>query len=104
MKLEEFFKAHPKESVAFWGVEDSAYLLYAAARCGANVRAYYVRSDFQPQFELEDAERLAGQLGTPVTVLRLDVLSSGPVAENPPDRCYHCKKAIFGAIIEAAAR
>lgn len=104
MKLEEFFKAHPKVAVAFSGGVDSAYLLYAAARCGANVRAYYVKSDFQPQFELEDAKRLAGQLGTPVTVLRLDVLSSGPVAENPPDRCYHCKKAIFGAIIEAAAR
>lgn len=104
MKLEEFFKAHPKVAVAFSGGVDSAYLLYAAARCGANVRAYYVKSGFQPQFELEDAKRLAGQLGTPVTVLRLDVLSSGPVAENPPDRCYHCKKAIFGAIIEAAAR
>lgn len=104
MKLEEFFKAHPKVAVAFSGGVDSAYLLYAAARCGANVRAYYVKSDFQPQFELEDAKRLAGQLGTQMTVLRLDVLSCGPVAENPPDRCYHCKKAIFGAIIEAAAR
>ena len=87
MKLEEFFKAHPKVAVAFSGGVDSAYLLYAAARCGANVRAYYVRSDFQPQFELEDAKRLAGQLGTQMTVLRLDVLSCGPVAENPPDRC-----------------
>lgn len=104
MKLEEFFKAHPKVAVAFSGGVDSAYLLYAAARCGANVRAYYVKSDFQPQFELEDAKRLAGQLGTQMTVLRLDVLSCRPVAENPPDRCYHCKKAIFGAIIEAAAR
>ena len=104
MKLEEFFKAHPKVAVAFSGGVDSAYLLYAAARCGANVRAYYVKSDFQPQFELEDAKRLDAQLATQMSVLRLDVLSCGPVAENPPDRCYHCKKAIFGAIIEAAAR
>lgn len=104
MKLEEFFKLHPKVAVAFSGGVDSAYLLYAAVQYGADVRAYYVQSEFQPRFEREDAVRLARQLGAPMTVLPLDVLSCGPVAENPPDRCYHCKKAIFGAILDAAAQ
>lgn len=104
MKLEEFFKLHPKVAVAFSGGVDSAYLLYAAVQYGADVRAYYVQSEFQPRFEREDAARLARQLGAPMTVLPLDVLSCSPVAENPPDRCYHCKKAIFGAILDAAAQ
>ena len=47
-------------AVAFSGGVDSAYLLYAALQSGADVRAYYVKSAFQPQFELDDARRLAG--------------------------------------------
>lgn len=37
---------------------DSAYLLYEAIKNKVDVKAYYVKSAFQPQFELEDAERL----------------------------------------------
>jgi len=50
--------AVPRFAVAFSGGVDSAYLLYAAAQCGAQVKAYYVKSAFQPAFELEDARRL----------------------------------------------
>ena len=45
-------------ALAFSGGVDSSYLLYAALRYGARVRAYYVNSAFQPRFELEDARRL----------------------------------------------
>ncbi len=104
MNLEQFFEIHPSVAIAFSGGVDSAYLLYAAVRSGAEVCAYYVNSAFQPRFELEDATRLAGQLGARMEVLPLDVLALDAVAANPCDRCYHCKKAIFGAIAAAAAR
>ena len=48
MTLEEFFEEHPKIALAFSGGVDSSYLLYAASRCGADVAAYYVKSQFQP--------------------------------------------------------
>lgn len=102
MELSEFFKAHLRVAVAFSGGVDSAYLLYAAASSGTAVRAYYVKSAFQPQFELDDARRLAQQLSVPMTVLTVDVLRCGEVAGNPPDRCYHCKKQIFSAIAAQA--
>lgn len=102
MTLEEFFTQNPRPALAFSGGVDSAYLLYAAHRAGAEVRAYYVSSAFQPQFELEDAKRLAGSLSVPLTVLSVDILSNRTVTANPSDRCYHCKKAIFSAILAAA--
>ena len=58
MTLEEFFEEHPKIALAFSGGVDSSYLLYAASRCGADVAAYYVKSQFQPEFELRDAIEL----------------------------------------------
>lgn len=103
MDLSHFFKDTPKAALAFSGGVDSAYLLYAAMHLGADVRAYYVKSAFQPQFELEDARRLAGQLSADLRILEVDVLTDSNIAENPCDRCYHCKKRIFAAIAQAAA-
>ena len=102
MELSEFFQKYPKVALAFSGGVDSAYLLYAAIKENAEVQAYYVKSSFQPQFELEDAKRLAEQLHARYKILDLDVLSDARIAKNPADRCYYCKKRIFEAILDAA--
>ena len=102
MTLEAFIKENPKTALAFSGGVDSSYLLYAAVQAGAEVRAYYVKTAFQPEFEYEDAMRLAKQLGAEVTVLRLDALCDPQVAANPANRCYYCKQNIFGSIWRAA--
>ncbi|MBS7315642.1 MAG: ATP-dependent sacrificial sulfur transferase LarE [Clostridiaceae bacterium] len=104
MNLEMFFQKYPKVALAFSGGVDSAYLLYAALQSGAQVRAYYVKSAFQPQFELDDARRLAEQCHADLCVLELDVLADSQVTANPANRCYYCKKRIFTAIQEAARR
>lgn len=103
MELKEYFAAHPKAALAFSGGVDSAYLLYAAMKAGAEVKAYYVRTAFQPEFEYQDALRLAQQLGADMHVITLDVLAEKDVAANPKNRCYYCKKRIFTAISQAAA-
>ena len=95
MDLKQFFRENPRAALAFSGGVDSAYLLYAAGKYGAAVKAYYVRTAFQPQFELEDAQRLSEELGMDMQILTLDVLCSDAVTANPPDRCYHCKKKLF---------
>ena len=102
MDLSGFFTQNPKAAIAFSGGVDSAYLLYAAIQCGAEVRAYYVKSAFQPQFELDDGMRLAEQLKADLKIVELDVLASKTVMANSPDRCYHCKKMIFSAIMKEA--
>lgn len=58
MTLKEFFQINPKVALAFSGGVDSAYLLYAAVKYGADVKAYFVKSAFQPDFELNDARKL----------------------------------------------
>jgi len=82
MNLALFFQQHPKAAIAFSGGVDSAYLLYAAIKCGADVKAYYVKTAFQPQFELDDAMRLAKELQADMAILRLDVLSGNLPAEK----------------------
>lgn len=103
MTLQDFFSETPKAALAFSGGVDSAYLLYAARRSGADVRPYYVKSVFQPQFELDDAFRLTRQLGMELTILNVDVLADQTIRANPENRCYFCKKRIFSSIAGAAA-
>ena len=100
--LRAFFDAHPRMALAFSGGVDSAYLLYTARACGCDVAAFYAQSAFQPEFERRDAQRLAEQLDVPLNVVPLDVLAVAAVRDNPADRCYHCKKAIFTALLAAA--
>ena len=102
MRIEEFFGSNGKLALAFSGGDDSAYLLAEAVRCGADVRAYYVKSQFQPEFEREDARRLAKTIGADLTEIRADVLSDETIASNPADRCYHCKQLIMGTILRSA--
>lgn len=104
MSLKEFFTEYPRVAVAFSGGVDSAYLLYVAKKYAKKVCAYYVKSHFQPQFELDDAIKLAKQLDVEVKIINLDILSVPFVKENPENRCYYCKKAIFSAIINEAKK
>ena len=103
LELHEFFKQNPRIAVAFSGGVDSSYLLYSAKAAGCDVRAYFIKSQFQPRFELEDATRMADSIGVPLTVVAFDALDDPNIAKNPPDRCYYCKTAILSKLREHAA-
>lgn len=102
MTLQDFFAKHPKAALAYSGGVDSSYLLYAAKQYGADVCAYFVKSSFQPEFELKDARRLAEMLEVSVHVLEVDILSDSVISDNPKDRCYYCKKKMLSCILQAA--
>lgn len=101
-KLQEFFAVNNKIALAFSGGVDSAYLLYAGVACGADIKAYYVNSQFQPTFEMNHAVELKDQLGAEMEILPLDVLQFGEVIANPSNRCYYCKNGIFSTLINAS--
>ena len=103
MTLKEFFQQVPRAALAFSGGTDSALLLWAARTCGCDVRAYFVKTVFQPAFELADAQKLAAELEVPLTVVEVDVLAVPQAASNGPRRCYYCKKALFTALRARAA-
>ena len=102
MTLEQFFQENPRCALGFSGGVDSAYLLYAGVKAGADIRPYFIKTAFQPAFELADARKLAEVLGVEVTVLELDALADPRVAANPADRCYFCKQNLFRTLKERA--
>lgn len=104
MTLTEFFKENNKVALGFSGGVDSSYLLYKAIEEGADVTGYYVKSPFQPMFEFEDAKRLAKDIGAKIKIIEIDVLQNEIVAQNPSNRCYYCKTAIFSLIKEQAIK
>ncbi len=104
MDLKEFFSEHPKIAIAFSGGTDSAYLLYAASKYAKETKAYYVDSAFQPEFEKEDAKRMAEELGVALKILHPDVLDDEKITSNPANRCYFCKRKVFENITAEASK
>lgn len=104
MDLKAFFEAHPRVAIAFSGGVDSTYLVTAAAQYAQSVHAYTIDSAFVPRFELEGAKALTKKIGITHTLLPIDVLQNETVVQNPKDRCYFCKKAVFSTIWKAAKK
>lgn len=102
MDLQTYLKQHNKLAIAFSGGVDSVYLLYSAVEAGCDVHAYFIKSPFQPEFELEDAKKMIAQLKVPFTVKKVSVLQNRTVASNPENRCYYCKQAVFSTIQQLA--
>ena len=95
---------HLRYGLAFSGGCDSSFLLAALVRAGIDVKAYMVLTAFQAEFELDDAQRVVEEIGAEFELIRADILSHDEVCANPPDRCYWCKRFIFGTILEAMER
>lgn len=102
MTLERFFEENRRVALAFSGGTDSALLLSLASKFCERVTAYYASTAFQPEFEHEDARRLAKELGAELKFINFNPLENEQIRKNGADRCYHCKNAIFSAIVSAA--
>ncbi len=102
MDLKEFFKENPKVALGFSGGVDSSYLLYAGKKYGADLKAYYIKTQFQPDFELRDALEVAAQVGVDFEIVDYDALQNVEVVSNDENRCYYCKQKIFGNILDLA--
>ncbi len=104
MTLDDFFKDNPRVALGLSGGTDSAYLLYAGLKAGADIYPFFVKTPFQPQFELCDALRLSKELKVRLNVIELNLLSDDTILSNTGERCYHCKSAIFGALKKEAKK
>lgn len=91
-------------AVAFSGGVDSAVVLAAAADAleNDNVIAITACGDFFPKRETAEARKIAKALKVKHVVFDAKPLSNPALKNNPPNRCYHCKKATFKKIIELA--
>jgi uncharacterized protein len=93
-------------ALAFSGGVDSTLLLAVLKglrdESDFPLLAVFFRSVLQTAEERAAAERIAGEVGVELVVLDFDPLGIPGVAGNPVDRCYLCKKHIFGRLFELA--
>lgn len=86
MTLQDFFQSTSHGAIAYSGGVDSSLLVWAAAQYGRDWRAYYVRTVFQPEFELLDAKKIAAECGIPLTILEGDILQFPEIDPHQPRR------------------
>ena len=91
--------------VAYSGGVDSTYLAWAAVReLGPRALAAIADSASLPRAELDEALAVARDAGIPVEVVRTDEFSRDEYLRNSPDRCFHCKEALFDSVFPLAAQ
>ena len=90
-------------AVAFSSGVDSTFLLRVAhEELGENVVAVTARSHSFPKRELDEAAAFCAREGVRHEIIDSEELDIPGFVANPPDRCYHCKKAIFGKLVAFA--
>ncbi len=93
-----------KVLVAYSGGVDSTLLLKAASDVlGPNVLPVVAGSETYPTREVEAALRLARKLGLRPRFIKTCELENPKFTANTPERCYFCKKELFGRL-KAVAR
>ena len=103
-RLRENLRSRPNLAIAFSGGIDSAFLLKVAAETlgSERVLAITARAVNFPEWEDREADAFARSLSVRHMHLEFDILALPGFVENSPERCYHCKKALFEILRETA--
>ena len=89
--------------IGFSGGVDSTFLFAVAARVlGERALAVTATSETYPERELREANELAARIGGRHKVIVSEELDIPGFAENPADRCYHCKRELFTKLRQVA--
>jgi uncharacterized protein len=102
-RLKEMLSECSKVVIAFSGGVDSTFLLSVAHEMlGDDVLAVTVISSFMPAHEKKEAHEIANLIGARHIVVEVDENDIEGFTDNPPDRCYICKKFLFGQVLGIA--
>lgn len=84
------------------GVDSSAVAAIAHDALGEDAVACTAKSETLPEAELEDARRVAREIGIRHEVVEFSELDDPEFVKNDGDRCYHCRSMRLGRMFEKA--
>lgn len=103
MKLKDDLKSMGRVAVAFSSGVDSTFLLKTAQDVlGDHVIAVTVKPYSFPTRELEEAKAFCEEWGIRHIIYEINELEIDGFRENPPERCYLCKRELFAKMLKIA--
>lgn len=97
-------KAGPLAVAWSGGVDSTLLVAVGRQELGDDLIALHAHTPLHTDEELRHVEDLAERLGVAVEIVRADPYQWPEFIANPTDRCYHCKRRLYGRFVELVHR
>lgn len=103
--LQDLLRSYGKVAIAYSGGVDSSLLSYVAHETlGDNVVSLTADAPVVPRSEFADSQAFCKRYDIRQVICHPNPFTKEEVRFNAPNRCYVCKKVIFGSLFKEAAK